>query len=118
MICIERSAGFEGRGIRARTGLRERPSAEFLPARQKGQIFLLLRFASKAKDMTCAKRIVRSDDQRQRAIESSNLFDNDRGAKRIESRAAVLLGDVDAEKPQVRHPRNDVARKPRRLVPS
>src|SRR5258705_6414781 len=118
MICIERSAGLEGGGIRARTGLREGPSAKFLPARQRGQIFLLLRFVAKAKDMARAKRIVRSDDQRQRAIESSNLFDNDREAERIESRAAILLGDVDAEKSQIRHSRNEFARKPRRLVSS
>src|SRR5690242_1137630 len=118
MICIERSTGFEGRGIRARTGLRERPSAEFLPARQGRQIFLSLRFVAKAKDMTCAKGIVRSYDQCQRAIESSNLFDNNRDAKRIESRAAILLGDVDAEKSQDCHLRNEFARKPRHLVPS
>src|SRR5437868_3950191 len=86
--------GHSARSARIGTSFRlgQGPAAEFLALRERRDVFFPLLFASKFENMVCAQRIVRSDDQTDRAVDASEFLDYAYIFDVPHSRAAVLLG--------------------------
>ncbi len=92
------------RAARVRAGFRfgERPAAEFFALRERHDVFLFLFFAAEFVEVIRAERIVRRDDQSDRAIHARQLFDGDDVFGVAEAGAAVRFGENDAEQPHLR----------------
>ena len=98
------AVGFRGVGARAarvgaRFGLGERPAAELFALRQRDDIFLSLLFGAKLENVIRAQRIVRGNDDADRAIDAGKLLDDDGVFEIAHARAAIFLGENNAEKP-------------------
>src|ERR1700675_1318667 len=97
-----RGAGARAACVRAGFRFRKRPAAEFLALRERLDVFFLLRFGAEFVDVVGAERIVRRDDDADRAIHARKLFDDDGVLDVAHSRAAVLLGETGAKTTRVR----------------
>ncbi len=95
-----RRHGARAAGVGAGFGLGQRPAAELFALRQRHDVFLALRLGAKFVDVVGAKRIVRGDDEADRAVDARELFDGDDVFDVAEAGAAVFLGEDDAQKPE------------------
>src|SRR5580693_388018 len=89
--------GASAAGVRAGFGFGERPAAEFLPLRERRDVLLLLFFAAEFIDVIGAERIVRGDDDADRAIHARQFLDDDGVFRVAHARATVFFGENHAE---------------------
>ena len=116
-VAVAARGGREARRVAPAPRLGERPRREPLAARGLRQILLLLRLGAERQDVAGAEAVVRRDGERERAVDARDLFDADRVARRVHSRAAVLLGDADAEQAELGELRDELLREALFLVP-
>ena len=114
---MARGHGARAARIGAGFGLGERPAAEFFPLRQRDDIFLPLRLGAKFVDVVGAKRIVRGDDERHRAIHARELFDGDGVFDIAKPRAAVFFREDNAEQAEFGELGDQFGGKARGFVP-
>jgi hypothetical protein len=104
-------------GVRARLRLGQRPAAEFFALRQRRDIFLALLRSAKFIDVIGAQRIVRRNDQPDRAVDARELLDDRRVLDVAKAGAAAVLRKNHAHQAHFREFRNQLGRKLRGLVP-
>jgi hypothetical protein len=92
------AAGARAAGVGAGFGLGERPAAELFALRQRHDVFFLLLFAAEFVDVIGAERIVRRDDDADRAVHARKFLDDDGVFAIAHSGAAVFLRENHAEK--------------------
>ena len=117
IIAITDGDGSRAAGVRAGFGLGERPAAEGAALRQGHDVFLLLRFGAEFEDVIGAERIVRGDDQTDRAIDAREFFDGDDVFGVAEARAAVGFRKNHAEQTHLSELGNDFGGEARGFVP-
>ena len=83
---------------------------EHLALRQRRQEPLPLGLGAEHEDLRGAEPVVRGDEQRHRRVDPGDLLDADAVLHRGHGRAAVLLGELDAQQPEVGEPRDDLVR--------
>ena len=109
--------GARAAGVRARLRFGQRPAAEFLALRQRLNIFLALLRRAKFVDVIRAQRIVRRDDQSDRAVDARQFLDHRRILHVAKARAAVLLRKNHAHQAHFREFRDQLGRKLRGFIP-
>ena len=77
---------------------RERPAAELFALRERRDVFLLLLFGAELIDVIGAERIVRRDDDADRAVHARKLLNDDGVFDVAHSRAAIFFREDHAEK--------------------
>ena len=71
------------------------------PVASFGQVLLLLGVVAEDPDVAGAQAVVGGHGERERAVVAGDLLDGDRDREGVHRRAAVLLGDQDAQHPQL-----------------
>src|SRR5581483_6824175 len=93
------------------------PAAQFLAARQIGQIAPALLLASALENMAAAQRGMCGHRQRDGRIDTREFLNCDRLLHISEARSAVLLRDQDAENPDLAHLVDEFTREAGLLIP-
>jgi hypothetical protein len=78
---------------------------------------LFLGFGAYGQDVPGAQAVVTRDGERQRTVDAGRLLHCNGVRRHVESRAAVGFGDLDAEQPELRQLRHDLAREALLFVP-
>ena len=104
-------------GVRARSGLGQSPRGQPLAAGQLRDVFLLLRLVSGEKDVVGAQRVVRRNDDADRAVHSREFFNRQNIIDIAETRAAILRREDDAQQAHLAKLLHDLSREFAGLVP-
>ena len=87
--------------IRAGFGLGQRPAAQFLSLGEGNHVFLSLPLIAKLENVIRAKRIMRGHDNADGTVHARKLLDDDRVFEIAHARAAIFLGENNAEQPHL-----------------
>ena len=112
-----RGRGARAAGVGTGFGFGERPAAQLLALRERRDVLLFLLFVAEFVDVIGAERIVRRDDDADRAVHARELFDDDGVLDVAHSRAAILLRENHAEKTHFGQLGNKFGGKLRGFVP-
>ena len=104
-------------GVGTRFGLGERPSSELFALSEGDKVLSFLLFTAELVDVIRAERIVSSNEEADRAVDSRKLFDDGGVLDVAESGAAVFFGKNNAQQAHFRKLRENLARKVRGFVP-
>ena len=115
---LRTAVGARAAGVGAGFRLGERPAAELFPLRERDHVFLPLRFGAEFVDVIGAKRIVRGDDDADRAVHARQFFDGDGVFDVAKARAAILFRENHAEQAQFGELGNDFRRESATLRPT
>ena len=117
VIAVALRGGARAAGVGAGFGLGQRPRADFFALGERRQIFLLLRFGAEFEDVIAAERIVRRDDDADRAVDAREFLDRSGVFDVAEAGAAVFFGKDDAEQAHFGELGHDFGWKVRGFVP-
>ncbi len=109
--------GARAAGVGASFGFGERPAAEFLALGERDDVFRFLRLGAEFVDVVGAERIVRGDDDADRAVHARQFLDDDGVFEVAHSRAAILLRENYAEETHFGELGNDFRGECRGFVP-
>ena len=98
--------------------LGEAEAAEPLAARERLQVFLLLRVGAEREDRPAHDRVLHADDRGRRAVAGGDLLERERQRHVVHRRAAPLLGHDHAERAELAKLAQLLAREVRLAVPA
>ena len=120
---VEGGLGAGGAGVGAGVGLGQAEAGERAPGDEVGEEALLLGVGAVREDRVDAEADAGRERDADRLVDPAELLDGDaqageRAALGVLEGAAVLLGDDEAEQPEVAHPRDEVGREVVLAVPA
>lgn len=104
--------------VRAGTGFGEAPRSQPLPRSELRDVFLFLLGVAGNEDVICAKRIMGSNYDADRAIDRRKLFYGQRVINVTEAGPAQFHGEDDAHEPHLAQLAHNLFRKLARLIPT
>ncbi len=118
LVALSTRAREQGRRVASASGFGEGPGRQPLARSGARKVLALLRLGTEGQDVARTQTVVGRDRQRDGAVDTRDLLDADRVARRVHARAAVLLGNADAEEAHLRELRHEGGGKPLLLVPA